>query len=276
MRAKRFTQVDVFSSEPFGGNPVAVVHDAEDMSDDAMAALARWTNLSETCFLLPPRDPQADYRVRIFSSLRELPFAGHPTLGTCHAWLAAGGSPRGREVVQECGVGLVRIRSDGDRLAFEAPPLLRSGPVEEALVARIAAACGLARAEVRDARWVDNGAGWLALMLTDRERLLALAPDLAGLHGVPFGLVAPWPGGEAAFEVRAFIGGDAVPEDPATGSFNAGLARWLVEERKAPASFVIAQGTAIGRAGRIHVDCEGAQVWIGGTCVTRVEGRLHP
>lgn len=276
MVAKRFSQVDVFSTAPFGGNPVAVVHDAEGMSDEAMQALARWTNLSETCFLLPPRDPQADYRVRIFSSLREMPFAGHPTLGTCHAWLSAGGSPRGGDVVQECGVGLVRVRQSHDRLAFAAPPLLRSGVVEEELVARIVAACGLARTEVRDARWVDNGAGWLALMLDDRDRLIALAPDLAGLHGVPFGLVAPWPEGAAALEVRAFIGGDAVPEDPATGSFNAGLALWLLQQGMAPPSFVIAQGTAIGRAGRIHVTAEGAEVWIGGACLTRVEGRLYP
>lgn len=276
MGAKRFTQVDVFSTAPFGGNPVAVVHDADDVGDAAMAALARWTQLSETCFLLPPRDPLADYRVRIFSSLREMPFAGHPTLGTCHAWLAAGGSPRGRDVVQECGVGLVRVRREGERLAFAAPPLQRSGPVEEALLAKILASFGLARSEVRQARWVDNGAGWLALLLDDRDRLLALSPDLSDLHGLPIGLVAPWPEGPAAFEVRAFIGGDAVPEDPATGSFNAGLAFWLLEEGMAPPSFVIAQGTAIGRAGRIHVTAEAGDVWIGGACLTRVEGRLYP
>lgn len=276
MRAKRFTQVDVFSNEPFGGNPVAVVHDAEGMSDDAMAALARWTNLSETCFLLPPRDPRADYRVRIFSSLREMPFAGHPTLGTCHAWLHAGGVPRERDVVQECGVGLVRVRQEGGRLAFAAPPLLQSGFVEPALLARVLAALGLDIAEVRHARWVDNGAGWLALMLDDRRRLLALTPDLAGVHGVPIGVLAPWPGGPAAFEVRAFIGGDAVPEDPATGSLNAGLARWLLAEGMAPDAYVIAQGTALGRAGRIHVRHDGAELWIGGVCVTRVEGTLYP
>lgn len=275
MQAQRFTQVDVFSAEPFRGNPVAVVHDAEGMSDDEMAALARWTNLSETCFLLPPRDPRADYRVRIFSSLREMPFAGHPTLGVCHAWLASGGSPRGSDVVQECGVGLVSIRRQDGRLAFAAPPLRRTGPVDETLLASIVAAFGLERADVRHAQWVDNGAGWLALMLDDRERLLALSPDLTALYGVPVGLVAPWPGGAAAFEVRAFIGGDAVPEDPATGSFNAGIARWLREERMAPPSFVIAQGTAIGRAGRIHVESDGAELWIGGACVTRIDGTLY-
>lgn len=276
MRAMRFTQVDVFSAEPFGGNPVAVVHDAEGLSDDRMAALARWTQLSETCFLLPPRDPRADYRVRIFSSLREMPFAGHPTLGTCHAWLAAGGVPREGDVVQECGVGLVQVRQESDRLAFAAPPLLRSGPVDEDLLTSILMAFGLERAEVRHACWVDNGAGWLALMLDDRNRLLALKPDLSGLHGVPIGVLAPWPGGPAAYEVRAFIGGDAVPEDPATGSLNAGIARWLRAGGMAPDAFVIAQGTALGRTGRIHVRHDGADLWIGGVCVTRVEGTLYP
>ncbi|MGO4703239.1 PhzF family phenazine biosynthesis protein [Dyella sp. 2RAB6] len=274
MRAKRFTLVDVFSTEAFRGNPVAVVHDAGGMSDQDMLGLARWTNLSETCFLLPADDPAADYRLRIFSTLREMPFAGHPTLGACHAWLAAGGAPRGEVVVQSCSVGLVQVRAGQSRLAFRAPPLLRAGPVEEPLLASILTAFGLHRDEVRHARWVDNGAGWLALMLDDRARLLGLAPDLSGLHGVPIGLCAPWPGGDASFEVRAFIGGDAVPEDPATGSLNAGLARWLLAEGMAPPSFVIAQGTAIGRAGRIHVHSDGTEVWIGGACVTRVEGQL--
>lgn len=274
MRAKRFTLVDVFSTVAFRGNPVAVVHAADGLSDADMLALARWTNLSETCFLLPPDDPRADYRVRIFSSLREMPFAGHPTLGSCHAWLAAGGVPRGREVLQSCAVGLVRVRAEDARLAFAAPPLLRTDAVEEPLLSTILRAFGLQRDELRHACWVDNGAGWLCLMLDERERLLGLAPDLSGLHGVPIGVCAPWSGGEAAFEVRAFIGGDAVPEDPATGSLNAGLARWLLDQGMAPASFVIAQGTAIGRAGRIHVDRDGAEVWIGGTCTARVEGQL--
>ncbi|MBT2118415.1 PhzF family phenazine biosynthesis protein [Dyella sp. LX-66] len=274
MHAKRFTLVDVFSTAAFRGNPVAVVHDAGGMSEQDMLALARWTNLSETCFLLPSDDPRADYRLRIFSTLREMPFAGHPTLGAAHAWLAAGGVSKGGELVQSCAVGLVGVRAGHGQLAFRAPPLLRAGPVEEPLLARILGAFGLRRDEVRQARWVDNGAGWLALMLDDRERLLGLAPDLSTLHGVPIGLFAPWPGGDAAFEVRAFIGGDAVPEDPATGSLNAGLARWLLEEGMAAAPFAMAQGTAIGRAGRIHVRGEGEDVWIGGACVTRVDGKL--
>ena len=275
MRAKRFTLVDVFSTVAFRGNPVAVVHAADGLSAADMLALARWTNLSETCFLLPADDPRADYRVRIFSSLREMPFAGHPTLGSCHAWLAAGGVPRGRDVLQSCAVGLVRVRAEDARLAFAAPPVLRTDAVEEPLLSTILRAFGLRRDEVRHARWVDNGAGWLCLMLDERARLLSLAPDLSGLHGVPIGVCAPWPGGEAAFEVRAFIGGDAMPEDPATGSLNAGLARWLLDAGMAPPSFVIAQGTAIGRAGRIHVDRDGDEVWIGGACAVRVEGELR-
>lgn len=274
MSTKRFTQVDVFSAEPFRGNPVAVVHGADDFSDADMAALARWTNLSETCFLLEPSDPRADYRVRFFSSLREMPFAGHPTLGTCHAWLSAGGVPHGAMVMQECAIGLVPVRVGDDKLAFEAPPLVQTGAVDEALIERILTAFGLRRNEVQHAEWVDNGAGWLALMLNDDARLLALTPDLASLHGLPIGLIAPSQG-DAAYEVRAFVGGDAMPEDPATGSLNAGIARWLIDTGMAPSSFTIAQGTAISRMGRLHVKALDGQIWIGGACVTRVDGVLH-
>ncbi|ULU24943.1 PhzF family phenazine biosynthesis protein [Dyella terrae] len=274
MRTKRFSQIDVFSGEPFMGNPVAVVHGADDFSDEDMAALARWTNLSETCFLLEPTDPRADYRVRFFSSLREMPFAGHPTLGTCHAWLSAGGVPRDTQVMQECAIGLVPVRISDRALAFEAPSLVRSGAVDGALVERILIAFGLQRSEVRHAEWVDNGAGWLALMLNNDARLLALKPDLASLHALPIGLIAP-SRGDAAYEVRAFVGGDAMPEDPATGSLNAGIARWLIETGMGPASFTIAQGTALGRKGRIHVQASDGRIWVGGACVTRVDGVLH-
>ncbi|MFC4526274.1 PhzF family phenazine biosynthesis protein [Dyella halodurans] len=274
MRTKRFSQIDVFSGELFMGNPVAVVHGADDFSDEDMAALARWTNLSETCFLLEPNDPRADYRVRFFSSLREMPFAGHPTLGTCHAWLSAGGVPRDTQVMQECAIGLVPIRISERDLAFEAPSFVRSGAADGALVERILIAFGLQRSEVLHAEWVDNGAGWLALMLNDDARLLALKPDLASLHALPIGLIAP-SRGDAAYEVRAFVGGDAMPEDPATGSLNAGIARWLIETGMAPASFTIAQGTAMGRKGRIHVQASEGRIWVGGACVTRVDGVLH-
>jgi PhzF family phenazine biosynthesis protein len=274
MPAKRFSQVDVFSTEPFKGNPVAVVHDAEDFCDADMAAIARWTNLSETCFLLQPRDPRADYRVRIFSSLREMPFAGHPTLGACHAWLSADSVPRSMTVIQECAIGLIAVRQADGMLAFQAPPLVRTGAVDEGLIKRIVTAFGLSRSEVQCAEWVDNGAGWLALMLNDDSRLLELAPDLTSLQGVPIGLIAPSPQSDAAYEVRAFIGGDAMPEDPVTGSLNAGIARWLADAGMAPPSFTIAQGTALGRKGRVRVDTLDGQIWIGGACATRVAGNL--
>jgi PhzF family phenazine biosynthesis protein len=281
MTTHRFHQLDVFSREPLKGNPLAVVHAAEVLDDSTMAAFARWTNLSETTFLLPPQDAAADYRVRIFTPGGELPFAGHPTLGSCAAWLAAGGQPRDAGlVVQECGVGLVRIRRsavDGrERLAFAAPPLRRSGALDEALVARIARALGLAPGEILGHQWVDNGPGWCALMLASAERLLALKPDMALLGDVKLGLVAPQPpGADTQFEVRAFVPGLGVPEDPVTGSLNAGLAQWLVGAGLAPPRYVAAQGAALGRAGRVHVEHDGRDCWIGGDVALCIEGTLQ-
>ena len=272
---RRFQQIDVFSDTPLAGNPLAVVVDADGLSDAQMAAFARWTNLSETSFLLPPQDARADYRVRIFTPERELPFAGHPTLGSCHAWLAAGGQPRGAEVVQECGVGLVRLRRDGARLAFAAPPLRRSGAVEPAVLAQIARALGVAPGAIRASQWVDNGPGWVAVMLGSRDELLALRPDYVALRGLELGVVAPWVGGDAQFEVRAFItAGDSGYEDPVTGSLNASLAQWLIGAGMAPARYVASQGTALGRAGRVHVDQVGADLWIGGHSVACIAGML--
>ncbi len=275
-----FSQVDVFTDELTAGNPVAVVHDAEGLSDEQMAAVASWTNLSETTFLLPPTDPEADYRLRIFTPGAELPFAGHPTLGSARAWLEAGGVARaGSGPVQECGVGLVRLRSDGGRLAFAAPPLRRCGPVEDADVASLTAALGLPRSAVRDAAWVDNGPGWVALLLTDAETVLGIEPDLRALAvsevSRAVGVVGPHPpGGEAAFEVRAFVPSLGVGEDPVTGSLNAGLGRWLVDAGHAPSSYVAAQGTRLGRRGRVHVEHAGGQVWVGGGTVPGVVGSI--
>ena len=271
---RRFHQLDVFSAVPLKGNPLAVVHAAQGLADDTLAAFARWTNLSETTFLLPPDDPGADYRVRIFTPGGELPFAGHPTLGSCHAWLAAGGVPRtAGVVVQECGVGLVRIRQQGGRLAFAAPPLRRTGPIEPALLARIVAALGVAPADVLQHQWVDNGPGWCALMLKSAAQVLAVKPDWAVLGDVKLGLVgAQAPGGDTQFEVRAFVPGLGVPEDPVTGSLNAGLAQWLIGAGLAPPRYVAGQGHALGRDGRVHVEQEGDTVWIGGDVVTCVEG----
>ena len=272
---RRFQQIDVFSDTPLAGNPLAVVVDAEGLSDAQMAAFARWTNLSETSFLLPPQDAQADYRVRIFTPERELPFAGHPTLGSCHAWLAAGGQPSGAEVVQECGVGLVRLRRDGARLAFAAPPLRRSGAVEPEVLAQIARGLGVVPDAIRASQWVDNGPGWVAVMLGTRDELLAIRPDYIALRGLELGVVAPWVGGEAQFEVRAFItAGDSGYEDPVTGSLNASLAQWLIGAGMAPTRYVASQGTVLGRSGRVHVDQLGADLWIGGHSVTCIDGRL--
>jgi PhzF family phenazine biosynthesis protein len=294
---RRFAQVDVFTAVPLKGNALAVVLDGEGLSDTEMAALARWTNLSETSFLLAPTDARADYRVRIFTPTVELPFAGHPTLGSCHAWLAAGGVPRAAgEVVQECGVGLVRIRRDGERLAFAAPPRRQSGPLPEAMVERIAAVLGVARAEIVAHEHCDNGPGWMAVMLGSAERVLSLTPRLSSEPALEIGVVAAHGGAaraagapgkvgvvgaqatehDADFEVRAFFPapGGTLAEDPVTGSLNAVLAQWLIDSGRAPRRYVAAQGTAMGRAGRVFVEHDGTDVWIGGQVVTVVEGSI--
>ena len=274
----QFKQVDVFSRVALKGNPVAVVLHADGLSDAQMADFARWTNLSETTFVLRPQDPQADYRLRIFTTLRELPFAGHPTLGSCHAWLEAGGQPKGREVIQECGAGLITIRRDAEQLAFKAPPLLRSGPVEEALMQRICAGLRIEPQAVVRASWVDNGPGWVAVMLRDRAQVLALEPDYPQLLGLALGVIAPWDsakdGDDAHFEVRAFIAGDGMQEDPVTGSLNAGLAQWLMAQGLAPARYTVSQGTAMGRAGRVAIERVGDDIWVGGAAVTCLSGHL--
>lgn len=273
-----FKQLDVFSSVALKGNPLAVVLGADCLSDQQMADFAQWTNLSETTFLLQPRDPRADYRVRIFTTTQELPFAGHPTLGSCHAWLQAGGVPRGSEIIQECEIGLVRIRRQGQELAFIAPPLLRSGPLDAELLERVRVALNLEPEAIVRSQWVDNGAGWLALMLADRQAVLDLQPDFSKLLGLAVGVVAPCDPSrddvDAQFEVRGFIAGDGAPEDPATGSLNAGVAQWLLGEGLAPSQYVVSQGTAMGRAGRIRVQQQGDEIWIGGAVSVCIEGSL--
>ncbi len=274
MTQHTFTQVDVFTDTPLLGNPLAVVHSADALSDAQMQALARWTNLSETSFLLQPTDPAADYRVRIFTPSRELPFAGHPTLGSCHAWLAAGGRAKGTQVVQQCGVGLVRIRRDGTRLAFAAPPLRRSGAVEPAVLAHIARSLRIDVEAIRASQWVDNGPGWVVVMLGSRDELLAVQPDYVAMQGLALGAVAPWPDGDAQFEVRAFVADAGGYEDPVTGSLNAGLAQWLIGAGLAPSRYVASQGSALQRAGRVHVEALDGHTWIGGSSVSCVRGEL--
>jgi len=275
LAARRFHQVDVFSAEPLRGNPLAVVHDADGLSDEQMAAIARWTNLSETTFLLPPTDGASDYHVRIFTPFAELPFAGHPTLGSAWAWLAAGGQPRqaGR-VWQQCGVGRVEVRRDGDRLAFAAPPLQRTGALPADVRAQACRAVGLADDEVLADQWVDNGPGWAALLVASDARVRAIQPDWAVLDGLKLGVVGPCPtGGECAFEVRSFVGGGGF-EDPVTGSLNAGLAQWLIGSGRAPDRYVAAQGSALQRAGRVHVERAGETIWVGGDVVALIDGTI--
>ncbi len=269
-------QVDVFTAEPYRGNPVAVVLDGTGLATGQMQRFAHWMNLSETTFVLPPSDPGADYQVRIFTPAAELPFAGHPTLGTCHAWLAAGGTPRQEgTVVQQCLAGLVTLRQTGNGLAFAAPPVLRDGPVEEELLGRIASMLGIGRADIVDASWADNGPGWVAVLLASAAAVLAVKP---GIVDIDLGLVGPYPSGSPqAFEVRAFFPKDgATAEDPVTGSLNAALAPWLLGTGRAQAPYVVSQGTALGRAGRVHVsrDDEGT-IWVAGGTVTCIRGQAE-
>ena len=272
-----YCQVDVFTQTALKGNPLGVVIGADDFTSEQMAAFANWTNLSETTFLLKPTKAGADYRVRIFTVARELPFAGHPTLGTCHVWLEAGGKPKGEEVVQECGAGLVRLRRDGKRLAFAAPPLKRSGAVEADVLAQIARCLGVAPAAIKASNWVDNGPGFVAVLLASRTDVLALKPDFAAMGDLRIGVVGPWQpgdGSEAQLEIRAFVPGEGVKEDPVTGSLNAGVAQWMISAGLAPQRYVASQGTALGRAGRVHVEKIGDDVWVGGETITCIEGTV--
>jgi len=289
MQARDFKQVDVFTATPYRGNPLAVVLDGSGLSAAEMQHFTNWTNLSECTFLLPPSDEGrangADYRVRIFCPGRELPFAGHPTLGSCHAWLEAGGVPRGEHVVQECGVGLVKLKRDGQRLAFAAPPLIKSGPLPEDDVALIARGLGVARSDITAHAWCDNGPNWRGVMLTSAEQVLALKPDGAVLAGLDIGVVGPRgkvgvvgarEQQDTQFEVRAFFpGNNGLAEDPVTGSLNAALAQWLIGAGLAPERYVAAQGTAMAREGRVFIERDASgTIWVGGQSVTCIAGRV--
>lgn len=274
---RRFHQLDVFTARPLLGNPLAVVLDADALTETEMQAFASWTHLSETTFVLPPTQSGADYRVRIFTPGGELPFAGHPTLGSCHAWLRAGGQPAcASHIVQECGVGLVRLRQEPDALAFEAPPLAMHAPSASELE-RAASALGIDRQAILGAQWLDNGPRWLTLRLPDAASVLALAPDHAAIRAfAKIGVVGPWAAGshEAQFEVRAFAAPIGVNEDPVTGSLNAGVAHWLMETGIAPTRYLAAQGTCLGRQGRIRLQREGGSLWVGGQVADCIEGTV--
>ena len=305
MKQRLFKQVDVFTATPYFGNPLAVVLDGSGLDDDAMQRFARWTNLSETTFLLPPTEASADYRVRIFTPGGELPFAGHPTLGSCHGWLQAGGQPKSAGfIVQECGVGLVKIRRETgtQRLAFAAPPLKRAAP-SPVVLAKAAAALGLKAPQILAAQLLDNGPVWLGLLLDSPETVLQLTPDHRVLEqlDVKVGVAAVYPPEDAppliaranrearAFdaapkenisaapdlEVRAFVAAIGINEDPVTGSLNASLAQWLIAEAHLPGRYLASQGVCLGRSGQVYLerDAQG-QVWVGGESVTCIDGQV--
>jgi PhzF family phenazine biosynthesis protein len=287
MQQRAFKQVDVFTAKPYYGNPLGVVLDGTGLSTAEMQHFTNWTNLSECTFVLPPTHAEADYKVRIFCPGRELPFAGHPTLGTCHAWLEAGGKPKAQHIVQDCGVGLVKIKHDAasGRLAFAAPPLIKGGALDEADVALIARGLKIERSDIVAHAWCDNGPKWRGVMLRSAEQVLALKPDASILAGLDIGVVGPRgkvgvvgaqaTDNDTAFEVRAFFpGNNGMAEDPVTGSLNAAIAQWLIGAGLAPTRYIAAQGTAMARAGRVHVEQEGADIWIGGASVTCVDGKV--
>ena len=272
-----FHLVDVFGEAEFTGNPLAVIADADGLTTEQMQQITRWMNLSETAFLLPATDPAADYRVRIFTLSHELPFAGHPTLGSCHAWMENGGVPRDVQMpVQQCGAGLVRLRRDGDRLAFAAPPLIRSGAVDEQQIDEIVSVLRIGREAIVDAQWVDNGPGWIAVMLRSAEEVLAVEPARQHTRRIDLGLVGSHVhGSDAAFEIRAIFTGEGgtLIEDPVTGSLNASVAQWIFSSGRACGSYVAAQGTRLGRSGRVWLqqDADGT-VWTGGRTRTLFRG----
>ncbi|WP_200919405.1 PhzF family phenazine biosynthesis protein [Microbacterium sp. Leaf288] len=274
---RAFRQVDVFGLGSNDGNPVAVVLDADGLADDAMRRFSVWTNLSECTFVLPPTVPDADYRVRIFSLNTELPFAGHPTLGTARAWLDAGGIPATPGVVmQECGAGVVPVRLDGDILAFAAPPRLRSGAVDADLLAAVTEILGIDEGQIVDAEWLDNGPGWVGVLLADAATVLKLRPDASGHPGRWDIGVLGLHGADSlpAVEVRAFFtdGDGPLREDPVTGSLNAAAAEWLIATGRIGAPYLAAQGGAIGRRGRVHINSEDGRIWVGGRADVIISG----
>ncbi|MBS1102838.1 PhzF family phenazine biosynthesis protein [Gluconobacter sp. Dm-62] len=273
-----FQQVDVFSAEPFRGNPLAVIVGADALSDTQMAEIANWTNLSETTFLLKPTHPDADYHVRIFTPHAELPFAGHPTLGSAHVWSSLGHPTKSDVIMQQCGAGLVPVRKSKGRLAFAAPPRRRTGPVAQDDLILALKALRLTHDDILDAQWADNGPGWMVIRLPGREQVLSIQPDWHALKGQSIGVVGAChfelDRTKVQFEVRAFVGEGQGWEDPVTGSLNAGIAQWLIEGGIAPAHYIASQGTALRRSGRIFVDKIDSDIWIGGDVITRIAGTI--
>ncbi|MAH85660.1 MAG: phenazine biosynthesis protein PhzF [Rhodospirillaceae bacterium TMED8] len=277
MKTYKFQQVDVFTNQPLHGNPLAVVHGADKWTVKQMQSFAHWTNLSETTFIMDPSHPDADYKVRIFTPENELPFAGHPTLGTCHSWLSLGGLARDDDVIkQECGIGLIYIKREADRLAFRAPPLSKTGPLNERDLTRLSAAFGLKKTDVVAHQWVANGPNWSVIMLNSAQKVLELTPDLRALSGDMVGVVGPYPdGGECDLEVRGFAVPAGINEDPVTGSLNAGLAMWLIHSGMMKDRYVVSQGTILGRRGRVYVEKRYNDIWVGGDVIICVDGQVR-
>lgn len=271
----QFEQVDVFAEHRYEGNALAVVVDADELTTQQMQAFARWTQLSETTFLLKPQTPEAHYRVRIFTPLRELPFAGHPTLGTCKVWMGLRQNAEQTEIVQECAAGLIRIRQQGDQLAFSAPPLVRSGPLDAETLTAIEQGLGLTTGQIQASQWVDNGPGWAGVLLANRDQVLAIKPDYAALRGLNVGVIAPWTGAQAQadVEVRALMGEECA-EDAVTGSLNASLAQWLIGAGVLNDRYTASQGTAVGRRGRLYIERIDDTVWVGGAVQACMSGRV--
>ncbi|WP_329529342.1 PhzF family phenazine biosynthesis protein [Streptomyces sp. NBC_01462] len=276
-RTRSFMQVDVFSTVPYGGNPVAVVLDGGGLGDAEMQRLARWTNLSETTFVLPPTVPEADHRLRIFTPQGELPFAGHPTLGSARAWLEGGGRPQSEErIVQECAAGLIAVRRRGQALSFAAPPRIRTGPLEDAYLDEVLAAFGISRERVVAHQWVDNGPGWAVVQLATAREVLALEPDLSLIPTAMVGAIGAHPeGSEHHFEMRTFAPRAGVPEDPACGSMNAAVGQWLTATGAAPCHYRVCQGTRLGRAATIEItaDTDGT-LWVSGAATVCIRGSI--
>ena len=270
---RRYFEVDVFGRHRLTGNPLGVVLDAGGLSGEAMQRFASWTNFSETTFLVPPEDEEADYGVRIFTTTTELPFAGHPTLGSARAWLASGAKPRTEgQLIQECGVGTVTLQIDADgTLRFAAPALRRFEPLAPSLRKAVEQSLGLQPSEVVDASWVDNGPGWLGVLLRSADRVRSVVP---GEVRHPVGIVGPCErGADAEYEVRAFFPeGDRVLEDPVTGSLHASLARWHLESGRASAPFHAIQGSQVGSDGVVFISEHHGQLFVGGTTRVVVDG----
>ncbi len=271
-----FQQVDVFTNRPLLGNALAVVHGADNLSDKQMTKFANWTNLSETTFLVNPINDSADYKVRIFTPNNELPFAGHPTLGSCFAWLSNGGIAKSKDVIiQECAIGLIKIRKDGSRLSFEAPELIKSGSLDDLTLKKVAMSLRIGVSDIINHQWVDNGPGWCAVMLKNAQQVLALDPDPQLLKDFKIGVIGSYPdGSETDFEVRAFAMPYGIYEDPVTGSLNAGIAKWLFNTNSVKDEYTVSQGKALGRDGKIFIQKIDNTIWVGGEIISCINGEL--